>query len=125
MRRVLGKVPFSTYFTQVRFTLSGTWFSVLHATVQAWQPMHLRLSMMNPYRIQKVCRAASNRCAAWVLYLRKEAKGATGRRFWNLAGALSRVGYNAGCVAERCGNPAQLFSSFQGRRDPAYTKYDG
>jgi hypothetical protein len=37
----------------VRFTLSGTWFSVLHATVQAWQPMHLRLSMMNPYRIRE------------------------------------------------------------------------
>ena len=31
----VGKVPFSTYFTQVRFTVSGTWFSVLHATVQA------------------------------------------------------------------------------------------
>ncbi len=48
----VGKHPFSTYFTQVRFTPSGTWFSVLHATVQAWQPMHLRLSMTNPYLIE-------------------------------------------------------------------------
>jgi hypothetical protein len=34
-RRVAGKRPFSTYFTQVRLTPSGTWCSLLHATVQA------------------------------------------------------------------------------------------
>jgi hypothetical protein len=34
-RRVLGNIPFSTYFTHVRLTVSGTWFSVLQATVQA------------------------------------------------------------------------------------------
>src|SRR5215469_1498206 len=50
-RRVLGNCPFSTYLTQVRLTVSGTWFSVLQATVQAWQPMHLRLSITNPYCI--------------------------------------------------------------------------
>ncbi len=27
---------------------------VLQATVQAWQPMHLRLSMMNPYLIAEI-----------------------------------------------------------------------
>ena len=47
-RRVCGKRPRSTYFTQVRKAPSGTWFSSLHATVQAWQPMHLRWSMTNP-----------------------------------------------------------------------------
>ena len=46
-RRVLGKVPFSTYLTQVRWTPRGTEFSALHAVVQAWQPMHRRLSMTN------------------------------------------------------------------------------
>src|SRR5580693_8088000 len=46
--RVSGYLPFSTYLTQVRFTPKGTWFSVLQATVQAWHPMHLRLSMTNP-----------------------------------------------------------------------------
>src|SRR5215469_6185819 len=50
-RRVLGNCPFSTYLTQVRLTVRGTWFSVLQATVQAWQPMHLRLSITNPYCI--------------------------------------------------------------------------
>src|SRR5581483_3802415 len=50
-RRVLGKVPFSTYLTQVRNTPSGTSFSDLQATVQAWQPMHLRWSMTNPYLV--------------------------------------------------------------------------
>src|SRR5438067_10402731 len=47
-RRLLGKAPFSMYLTQVRSTPTGTWCSLLHATVQAWQPMHLRLSMTNP-----------------------------------------------------------------------------
>src|SRR6478672_6672029 len=46
-RRVSGKVPFSTYLTQVRWTPRGTAFSALHAVVQAWQPMHRRLSMTN------------------------------------------------------------------------------
>src|SRR6185369_17274940 len=48
MRRVLGNSPFSMYFTQVRSTPIGTSCSLLHATVQAWQPMHLRLSIKNP-----------------------------------------------------------------------------
>jgi hypothetical protein len=47
-RRVFGNSPFSTYFTQVRNTPSGTWFSDLHAVVQAWQPMHAVWSMMKP-----------------------------------------------------------------------------
>ena len=45
VRRVSGKTPFSTYLTQVRATPSGTSCSALHATEQAWQPMHRRLSM--------------------------------------------------------------------------------
>src|SRR6185503_1550393 len=48
MRRVLGNSPFSMYFTQVRSTPIGTSCSHLHATVQAWQPMHLRLSIKKP-----------------------------------------------------------------------------
>jgi hypothetical protein len=47
-RRVFGKVPFSMYLTHVRLTPTGTSCSALHATVQAWQPMHFRLSIMNP-----------------------------------------------------------------------------
>src|SRR5690606_41238695 len=47
-RRTCGKVPISVYFTQVRKLPTGTWFSDLHATVHAWQPMHLRWSMTNP-----------------------------------------------------------------------------
>jgi hypothetical protein len=39
-RLVSGHEPFSTYLTHVRLTPSGTWCSVLQATVQAWQPMH-------------------------------------------------------------------------------------
>jgi hypothetical protein len=38
-RLTAGKRPFSVYFTQVRKLASGTSFSDLHATVQAWQPM--------------------------------------------------------------------------------------
>src|SRR5262249_33311773 len=47
-RRLLGKDPFSMYLTQVRSTPTGTWCSLLQATVQAWQPMHLRLSIRKP-----------------------------------------------------------------------------
>jgi hypothetical protein len=47
-RRVSGKAPVSTYFTQVRLTPKGTLFSDLQAVEQAWQPMHLRLSITNP-----------------------------------------------------------------------------
>jgi hypothetical protein len=47
-RMVSGHVPFSTYFTHVRLTPSGTWCSVLHATVHAWQPMHDVWSITNP-----------------------------------------------------------------------------
>ena len=43
-----GNVPFSMYFTHVRLTPSGTWFSSLQATVQAWQPMHFRWSITKP-----------------------------------------------------------------------------
>jgi hypothetical protein len=39
-RRAWGKYPVSTYFTYVRVTDRGTWFSDLHAVVQAWHPMH-------------------------------------------------------------------------------------
>ena len=46
---VFGYVPFSMYFTQVRLTPRGTSCSALHATVQAWHPMHFLLSMMKPY----------------------------------------------------------------------------
>src|SRR6266550_8180202 len=48
-RRVSGYSPFSMYLTQVRNVPSGTSFSDLQATVQAWQPMHFRWSMTNPY----------------------------------------------------------------------------
>jgi len=34
-RSVSGHFPLSTYLTHVRFTPSGTWCSVLHATVHA------------------------------------------------------------------------------------------
>src|SRR6185503_5513325 len=44
-----GKLPLSTYLTHVRNFPSGTSFSDLQATVQAWQPMHLRWSMTKPY----------------------------------------------------------------------------
>src|SRR3989337_3334686 len=44
-RRVSGKVPRSTYLTQVRLTPRGTSFSDLQAVVQAWQPMHEVWSM--------------------------------------------------------------------------------
>src|SRR4051794_22276592 len=44
----VGNVPRSTYFTQVRNCPTGTSCSVLHATVQAWQPMHVRWSIANP-----------------------------------------------------------------------------
>ena len=37
------------YFTQVRLTPRGTSCSALHATVQAWHPIHFLLSMMKPY----------------------------------------------------------------------------
>ena len=46
-RCVLGKPPFSMYLTQVRLTPIGVSCSALQATVQAWQPIHFRLSMMN------------------------------------------------------------------------------
>lgn len=39
---VFGNSPASTYFTHVRNWPSGTSCSVLQATVQAWQPMHVR-----------------------------------------------------------------------------------
>jgi len=50
-RRVCGNSPFSTCFTQVLLTPTGTKCSDLQAVVQAWQPMHFLLSMINPYFI--------------------------------------------------------------------------
>src|SRR5262245_25595652 len=47
-RRLLGNTTFSMYLTQVRSTPIGTSCSLLQATVQAWQPIHLRLSMTKP-----------------------------------------------------------------------------
>src|SRR4051794_41735289 len=44
-----GKVPESTYLTQVRNCPTGIRCSVLQATVQAWQPMHVRRSIAKPY----------------------------------------------------------------------------
>ena len=41
LRLLAGKVPVSVYLTHVRNEPSGTSFSDLQATVQAWQPMHL------------------------------------------------------------------------------------
>jgi hypothetical protein len=48
VRRVSGNNPSSTNLTQVRFTPRGTACSDLQTTVQAWHPMHVRLSMTNP-----------------------------------------------------------------------------
>src|SRR5512144_864028 len=48
-RVVSGNSPVSTYFTHVRNCPRGTSFSVLHATVHAWQPMQVRWSIANPY----------------------------------------------------------------------------
>src|SRR5688572_16740575 len=47
-RRTSGTSPCSTYLTQVRKLPTGTSFSDLQATVQAWQPMHREWSMTNP-----------------------------------------------------------------------------
>ena len=52
-RPVFGNVPVSMYFTQVRFTPSGTSCSLLHATVHAWHPMQLSLSSANPRRVMQ------------------------------------------------------------------------
>src|SRR3954447_1978118 len=48
-RWVSGNVPESTYFTHVRNCPIGIPCSVLHATVQAWQPMQERWSIAKPY----------------------------------------------------------------------------
>ena len=47
-RLLFGKVPFSIYLTWVRFTPIGMSCSDLQATVQAWQPIHERLSITKP-----------------------------------------------------------------------------
>src|SRR5262245_16589085 len=47
-RLTAGNSPASVYLTQVRKLPTGTWFSLLHATVQAWQPMHFEWSMTKP-----------------------------------------------------------------------------
>jgi hypothetical protein len=43
-----GNEPFSTVFTQQRFTPTGMSCSALQAIVHAWQPMHFGRSMTNP-----------------------------------------------------------------------------
>ena len=48
-RFTCGKAPTSVYLTQVRKSPTGTSFSDLQATVQAWQPMQRRWSRTNPY----------------------------------------------------------------------------
>src|SRR6185436_1371529 len=62
-RLTAGNVPLSTYLTHVRNFPSGTSFSDLHATVQAWQPMHLRWSMTKPNCLprDRVCDGGSIR----------------------------------------------------------------
>jgi len=50
-RSVCGWLPVSTYFNQVRFTPRGTSCSLLHTTVQAWQPMQLPESRTKPSRV--------------------------------------------------------------------------
>src|SRR5436190_8868277 len=44
-----GKVPESTYLTQVRNCPTGMSCSVLQATVHAWHPMQVRWSIAKPY----------------------------------------------------------------------------
>ncbi len=48
VRRTSGNRPTSVYFTQVRCTPSGTWFSDLQAVEHAWHPMQRRVSITNP-----------------------------------------------------------------------------
>ncbi len=50
-RLAFGNEPVSMYFTHVRLTPSGTSCSLLHAIVQAWQPIHESLSSKNPSRV--------------------------------------------------------------------------
>ena len=52
-RLTFGNEPVSMYFTHVRFTPSGTSCSLLHAIVQAWQPMHESLSSRKPRRVMR------------------------------------------------------------------------
>src|SRR5262249_26160529 len=49
-RVALGYVPSSTYFTVSRNTPRGTSNSALHATEQAWHPIHVRKSINIPKR---------------------------------------------------------------------------
>ena len=53
LRLTAGNSPSSTYLTQVRNFPSGTSFSDLQATVQAWQPMHREWSMTKPSRMRE------------------------------------------------------------------------
>jgi hypothetical protein len=48
VRVTSGYAPCSTVFTHVRLTPSGTSFSLLHAVLHAWQPIHRVLSMTKP-----------------------------------------------------------------------------
>jgi len=70
-RRVCGNSPFSTCFTQVRNTPTGTSCSDLQAVVQAWQPMHFRLSMINPYFILAGFNKLAHKCMKGFSYLKK------------------------------------------------------
>ena len=49
-RRTSGNSPTSTDFTKVRVTPTGTSFSLLHAVVHAWHPMHLLWSSSFTHR---------------------------------------------------------------------------
>src|SRR5215469_4443813 len=69
-RLVYGNSPFSMYFTQVRKTPSGTWCSSLHATVQAWHPIHRSWSITNPYLMR----------VNWTLYLRARRENAADKQ---------------------------------------------
>jgi hypothetical protein len=49
-RRTSGNTPTSTDFTKVLVTPTGTSFSLLHAVVHAWHPMHLLWSSSFTHR---------------------------------------------------------------------------
>src|SRR5262249_29259869 len=82
--------PVSTCLTQVRFTPSGTSCSLLHASVQAWQPMHLRLSMRKPSRTFRLARRAAGGASG--LGRRARRGEEAGEALERLADALHRVG---------------------------------
>src|SRR5580692_6109062 len=62
-RRTSGNSPTSTDFTKVLVTPSGTSFSLLHAVVHAWHPMHLLWSSSFTHRGPSGC--PMPRCYGW------------------------------------------------------------